>query len=127
MNFRRRIYIYIYIYIEASGYTAVPRDIYHIKYVLAIYKQPIVFCAEVFNTFQNLDSNYTCPTPDPTKDTLLGGHALTIYSYDDKEQVVGIINSWGPEYGNKGTFKMKYDYILNPSLASDFWTVELGF
>ena len=121
------------IYIEASnnksikGYTAVPQDIYHIKYALAINKQPIVFGAEVFNTFQNLDSNYICPTPDPTKDTLLGGHALTIYSYDDKEQTVGIINSWGSDYGNKGTFKMKYDYILNPSLASDFWTVELGF
>ena len=57
------------IYIEASknksvkGYTVVPQDIYHIKYALAVNMQPIVFGADVFNTFQNLDSNYICPTP----------------------------------------------------------------
>ena len=121
------------IYIEASnnksikGYTTVPQDICHIKYALAVNMQPIVFGAEVFNTFQNLDSNYICPTPDPTKDTLLGGHGLCAIGYSDLDQTILVVNSWGISWGNKGTFKIKYDYILNPLLASDFWTVEMGF
>ena len=121
------------LYIEASNnksiksYTAVPQDIYHIKYVIAIYREPIVFGAEVFNTFQSLDTNYVCPTPDPTEDACLGGRGLCAIGYNDVDNTVTIVNSWGSSYGDRATFKMKYDYILNPALASDFWMVELGF
>ena len=121
------------VYIEAyknkpiEKYEAVPQDLYHIQYTLAVYKQPIVIGALVYNTFQNLDSNYACPTPNPNKDQLLGGHALLIAGYDNSDNTFLIINSWGTRYGDRGTFKMKYDYILNKNLVSDLWMLSLGF
>lgn len=56
----------------------------------------------------------------------MGGHAVMGVAYDDNERVFIIRNSWGLNWGLGGQldgyFKMPYDYILNPDLASDFWT-----
>ena len=123
----KEIYMDAFKNVEITGYATVPQDLYHIRCALAINKQPIVIGAMVYNTFQQLDANNVCPTPDPTKDTLLGGHALLIFSYDDTNQTFGIVNSWGDSYGCGGTFNMKYDYVLNPSLVTDLWTLNLGF
>jgi len=121
------IYIAAYQNPQIKEYKSIQQDLYHIKYALSVFRQAIIFGAQIYNTFQNLDNDYVCPTPDINSDTLLGGHALTIFAFYDNEQVFGIANSWGEKYGNHGTFKMKYDYVLNPALCTDFWTVSLGF
>jgi C1A family cysteine protease len=108
-------------------YEVVPQDLYHIQYTLAVYKQPIVIGAQIFSSFQNLDENFVCPTPDPDKDQLLGGHALLVAGYDNSDNTFLIVNSWSDKWGNKGTFKMKYDYLLNKNLVSDLWSLSLGF
>ena len=64
------------VYIKASRnpfkeYRSVQQDLYHIKYALAINKQPIVCGIMIFDSFQNLDENFVCPTPDPIKDIFL--------------------------------------------------------
>ena len=119
------------IYIEASKnkinkYESVPQDLYHMKYVLAVYKQPIVFGFSVYSSFQNLDSNHVCPLPQ-ANDELLGGHAVCAINYNDNLQAFLICNSWGKEWGLNGCFYMPYDYVLNKTLCSDFWTLSLGF
>ena len=80
----------------------------------------------IFDSFQNLDKNFVCPTPDPIKDIFLGGHACVCIAFDDKEQTFTIINSWSKEYGDRGTFKMKYDYFLNPYLCSDLFIISIN-
>ena len=44
--------------------------------------------------------------------------------YDGKRRVFIVRNSWGPGWGAKGYFYMPYEYLLSPSLASDFWTIR---
>lgn len=60
------------------------------------------------------------PSPD---ERCMGGHAVMAVGYDDSEQMFLIRNSWGKEWGRGGYFKMPYEYIGNPKLASDFWTL----
>ena len=47
--------------------------------------------------------------------------------YNDYEKRFLVRNSWGPDWGLRGTnagyFTMPYDYLANPNLASDFWCV----
>ena len=47
--------------------------------------------------------------------------------YNDNERRFLVRNSWGPNWGLKGTnagyFTLPYDFVANPNLASDFWTV----
>lgn len=64
------------------------------------------------------------PMPDTTKESLQGAHALTAVSFSDTERMFTLANSWNVTCGlpNKpGYFKIPYDYVLNPNLASDFW------
>ncbi len=55
----------------------------------------------------------------------VGGHAVLAVGYDDSQQRFIIRNSWGNEWGMAGHFTMPYSYIVNPDLATDFWTIRL--
>jgi C1A family cysteine protease len=55
----------------------------------------------------------------------VGGHAVLVVGYDDSQQRFIVRNSWGTDWGMKGYFTLPYGYILNPDLATDFWTVRL--
>jgi C1A family cysteine protease len=54
----------------------------------------------------------------------LGGHAVDVVGYDDISRMFVIRNSWGEEWGDNGYGYLPYDYLTNPSLASDFWTIR---
>jgi C1A family cysteine protease len=55
----------------------------------------------------------------------VGGHAVLVVGYDNVTQRFLARNSWGTEWGIKGHFTLPYSYILNPDLATDFWTIRL--
>jgi hypothetical protein len=53
------------------------------------------------------------------------GHAAVIIGYyqeDDGQERFRLVNSWGEEWGDGGTFTLSADYLAS-SLASDFWTI----
>lgn len=85
---------------------------------------PVVFGFTVYESFESPEVARTgiveMPHPD---EQILGGHAVLIAGYDDLEQRFVVRNSWGAGWGHKGYFTMPYDYVCDPGLASDFWTL----
>lgn len=82
-------------------------------------------CYDYFQSQQMADTGVLLmPT---TSETVQGGHAVMAIGYDDTQKRFLIKNSWGKKWGLKGIydgyFTMPYDYMTNPDLASDFWTV----
>lgn len=57
-------------------------------------------------------------------DKPLGGHDLFYSKYDKHKGVFGGPNSWGKEWGDGGKFTIPFEYLTNPLLAGDFWTIR---
>ena len=58
------------------------------------------------------------------KEQVKGGHAVCIVGYDESKQTFKVRNSWGEKWGDDGYCYFPFEYITNPNLASDFWTVN---
>ena len=86
---------------------------------------PMAFGFTVYESFEgdSIASTgiMTMPSPDEQN---LGGHAVLCVGYDDHKKVFIVRNSWGASWGDKGYFYMPYDYMTDPNLASDFWTIK---
>jgi C1A family cysteine protease len=54
----------------------------------------------------------------------IGNHAVMAVGYDRADKTFRIRNSWGTDWALNGFFKMPYDYIADPRLAGDFWTIR---
>jgi C1A family cysteine protease len=54
----------------------------------------------------------------------LGGHAMLVVGYDDKTHQFVVRNSAGPRWGKRGYGLMPYAYLLDETLAWDFWMVR---
>jgi len=56
-----------------------------------------------------------------------GGHAVLAIGYDDNRNAVLVRNSWGKDWGINGCFWLPYDYVTDPHLSDDFWTIRATF
>jgi len=63
------------------------------------------------------------PMPAPGEE-MLGGHFVYFWGYDRNKRVFHGQNSWGIEWGKKGTFTIPFDYLTNKNLADDCWTIR---
>jgi C1A family cysteine protease len=86
---------------------------------------PFVFGFSVYESFESdaVAKNGKVPLPKP-KEKQLGGHAVLAVGYDDAQKRFIVRNSWGTGWGLKGYFTIPYDYLTNPDLADDFWTIK---
>jgi len=106
-------------------YYSVNQDLNSLK--TCIYEgYPISYGMTLFESFEN---EYTASTgivqiPNKYSEQQVGGHALSIVGYDDENQWFIIANSWSNQWGNNGFCYIPYQYILDPELANDFWTVR---
>lgn len=110
---------------QALVYMRVTQTLDQLKCCLAE-GYPIVFGFMVYASFE---SSYTSGTgrmkmPLPNE-AIVGGHAVMAIGYDDTERAFIVRNSWGEDWGIGGNFWMPYDYIADPNLASDFWTIRV--
>lgn len=81
-----------------------------------------VFGFSVYQSFESQEVASTGVVPMPMKDeSLLGGHCMVCVGYKDGRFICA--NSWGTSFGDHGYVYMPEAYLLNASLASDFWTV----
>lgn len=91
--------------------------------------QPFVFGFTVYDSFETdaMKTTGIMPMPNYSTERALGGHAVMGIGYNDNERRVLVKNSWGKDWGLKGTlggyFTMPYEFISDPDQASDFWTV----
>lgn len=86
---------------------------------------PFLFAFLVHESFESVHVAKTGIMPMPKRgERLRGWHAVMAVGYDDRNQRMLIRNSWGWSWGIKGYFWMPYDYISNPRVTADFWTVR---
>lgn len=80
-----------------------------------------------FSVYDNF--NWSGPTIDlPGPDSrMLGGHAILIVGYDDATRRFLFTNSWSQQWGDLGRGTIGYEYLENPGLSDDFWTINRVF
>ena len=88
---------------------------------------PVLVGIAVYESFESQEAAKTgdVPMPDPNAERMLGGHCVLLVGYDDRRKKWELQNSWGASWGDDGYFRLPYDYLLNPSLSSDFWDIRL--
>ena len=86
---------------------------------------PFVFGFTCYPDLEGPDVAKTGLLPMPgSSEKSIGGHAVMCVGYDDASRMFLVRNSWGPNWGLKGYFKIPYAYLTSTSLASDFWTIR---
>jgi C1A family cysteine protease len=102
----------------------VHQDLGSMKAVLAN-GQPIAIGFTVFESFESDTVASTGVVPMPGKhEQVLGGHAVMICGYNDLQKRFIVRNSWGTGWGQVGYFTIPYAFLVNPRLASDFWSAD---
>ena len=107
-------------------YSFLNQNINVIKDSLSNKKRPIIFGIMVYSSFMSslVTKTGLIPMPYTKTEKSLGGHCITMIGFDDNTKTVTCVNSWGLNWGINGTFKLPYDYVLNPALAMDFCTIS---
>jgi C1A family cysteine protease len=109
---------------KVSYYERIDRDLSHIQEVLSR-SDPIVLGFTVYDSIYGQDVEKTGVIPIPKKkEKVLGGHAVLACGYDNERQALIIRNSWGEDWGEKGYGYLPFDYISDPKLSADFWTIH---
>ena len=107
-----------------SAYSRVVQDVTQMRGCLAE-GYPFVFGFTVYQSFESETVARTGLVPMPgTGEAVLGGHCVVAVGYDDFKRRFIIRNSWGTGWGLHGYCLMPYEYLINPRLASDFWTIR---
>ncbi len=87
---------------------------------------PITFGFTVYSSFETTAVDTTGIVPMPArKDSVLGGHSVLLVGYSDSTSRFIFRNSWGSGWGDRGYGYLPYNYVTNPNLASDFWTIRV--
>jgi C1A family cysteine protease len=109
-------------YKSVSYYRLNGQDISELKTCLAS-GYPFVFGFSVFNSIETADKTGVIPMPgkDDEQD---GGHAICCCGYDDAKKLFLLHNSWGVDVGDQGYYYLPYEYMTNPGMSDDFWTIR---
>ncbi len=106
---------------RVTAYLRIPQTIEALTASLHV-GNPVAFGFSVFSEFESPQVAASGIVPMPqASEQMIGGHAVVLCGYDGKSFIVR--NSWGSAWGRDGYFLMPAEYVLNPGLASDFWTV----
>ncbi|MBV6441720.1 MAG: hypothetical protein EPGJADBJ_03408 [Saprospiraceae bacterium] len=70
--------------------------------------KPVIVGMKVKESLKNLTGATTVWQPGGPEDKPIGGHALVVVGYNDSSGVFDIMNSWGPNWADKGFFQLRY-------------------
>jgi C1A family cysteine protease len=104
-----------------SEYKRVPRDLSALRTALCRC-DPVVFGMSIYSSFLTDTVSNTGIVPIPAvSERMEGGHAVLCIGYGDGYFLCQ--NSWGSSWGDSGYFRIPVEYVENPDLSDDFWTV----
>lgn len=110
----------------ALQYQSVPQNEQAMKAALAARSLLVIG----FTCYESLESAETARTGDvpmpSTTENVIGGHCVALTGYNDSWGKYLFRQSWGTGWGNEGYGTLPYDYLHNPSLAGDFWVIQLS-
>ncbi|MCB0630173.1 MAG: C1 family peptidase [Lewinella sp.] len=86
---------------------AAKTKIWKVKRALA-QREPVVIGMAIRQNFYQLNQAKFW-WPDLGNTNPAGGHAMTVVGYDDEVGAFLIFNSWGPNWGDKGFIRIKYE------------------
>ncbi len=108
---------------KVVSYQKVAQNLNQMKGCLAA-GYPFVFGITVFQNFPPVGAPGDIPMPgqpfDPPE-----GHAMLAVGYEETRRVFLVRNSWGRAWGRHGYGTIPYEYLLNPDLADDYWTIRV--
>lgn len=96
---------------------------------------PVIFGFLVYTSFETPEVAKTgmVPIPDPSKEKLLGGHAVCLVGLVKKngKDYYKVRNSWSSSWGDQGYFYVEKEFMTTNlgmfgmrSLCSDLWTIK---
>ncbi|CAF0856504.1 unnamed protein product [Adineta steineri] len=87
---------------------------------------PFTFGLKLFTSFDKAAKSGVVPIPDPDEQSREshGSHALLAVGYSDQSYSFIVRNSWGKYWGDNGYCYIPYDYMTDPNLCFDMWTVR---
>jgi C1A family cysteine protease len=98
-------------------------DLYAMRHCLAE-GYPFAFGLQLFSSFQQTPKTGRVSMPDTDSEKHSGGHAMLCVGYSDKDQMFVVRNSWGSNWGDGGYCYIPYEYMTNPELNGDCWTIK---
>ncbi|CAF3721088.1 unnamed protein product [Adineta steineri] len=100
-------------------------DLYEMKSCLA-QGFPFVFGLRLFTSFDKAATGGVVPMPSSSDRSRQsdGSHALVAVGYSDQSQSFIVRNSWGEDWGDRGYCYIPYDYLSDPDLCFDSWTIR---
>jgi C1A family cysteine protease len=110
---------------RAVSYQSLIQDLNQMKGCLAS-GYPFIFGFTVYESFETVEVARSghAPLPAP-RERAIGGHAVMAVGYEDPHQRFIMRNSWGAAWGMGGYFTLPYAYLIQSTLASDFWTIRI--
>ena len=66
------------------------------------------------------------PALDPSRDKVIGGHALLCVGYDSVKKIYIVRNSWGTDWGQHGYFMIPASVMEDQNWVSDCYTMRLA-
>jgi C1A family cysteine protease len=111
---------------KLTSYSIIPVNsnaITAIKIVLNTNK-PVLLAVAIYSSFvtSSVARRGIVPVPNTRRESLLGGHEMTIVEYNDKTNLFTVVNSWGSLWAANGSCFIPYSYISNRNL-----TYELAY
>jgi hypothetical protein len=96
---------------------------------------PVILDILLYNSFNNVNTSGLVTLPDIinksyvnesyvnesyTNESYIARHAVSLWGWDDDYNVFIMLNSWGTNKGYNSWYFIPYDYILTPSLSTQF-------
>lgn len=102
-----------------------PHTLYGVK--LALYQgYPVSFGFMIFESMMTKEVTNSGYVPVPSKkEQPMGGHAVLAVGYDDEKKSLLVRNSWGPNWGIDGYFWLPYEFVSEPNMSADYWTIRM--
>lgn len=107
-----------------SRYMRVHQDLMQLRGCLAE-GYPIVIGITAYASFESQAVADTGVVPMPkAHEKTVGGHCMLAVGYHGNSRRFIVRNSWGATWGRKGYCTLPFEYLLDPHLSSDFWTIR---